>query len=122
MPAFTCNKAELSNMRLTKHEILTIVTEVYNFIKPEAVELRLFGSRVNDKAKGGDIDLLLLTKNSSLKNSLLENKLSILIAIKNTLGEQRIDLKIASLDELNKDPFLRLIYPHSVLLHPNQFL
>jgi len=104
-------------MRLTKHEVLTIITEVYNFITPEVAELRLFGSRTNDQAKGGDIDLLLLTKNEAIKNSLLENKLKILTAIKNILGEQRIDLKIASLKELHSDPFLQLIYPQSVLLH-----
>lgn len=116
MPAFTGDKTGLSHMRLTKHEVQAIITGVYKFTTPEVTELRLFGSRVNDQARGGDIDLLLITNNKSSKISLLENKLSMLTAIKNILGEQKIDLKIASLEELHSDPFLQLIYPQSVLL------
>ena len=103
-------------MRLTKSEVQAIVTEVYKFTTPEATELRLFGSRANDRAKGGDIDLLLTANNRATKNSLLKDKLNILIAIKNILGEQKIDLKIASFEELHSDPFLQLIYPQSILL------
>jgi len=39
------------------------------------------------------------------------------VAIKDVLGERRIDLKIVSKAELQTDPFLRIIYPQSVLLH-----
>lgn len=103
-------------MRLTKHEVQAVIAGVYKFTTPEVTELRLFGSRTDDSAKGGDIDLLLIANSNSTKIFLLENKLSMLIAIKNILGEQRIDLKIASLKELHSDPFLRLIYPQSILL------
>lgn len=104
-------------MRLTEHEVRAIIAGVGSFAAPDIFELRLFGSRVNDQAKGGDIDLLLITNSNATKISLLENKLSMLTAIKNILGEQKIDLKIASLEELHSDPFLQLIYPQSILLH-----
>lgn len=116
MPAFTCDKIGLNNMRLTEHEIRAIIAGVNSFAASDVFELRLFGSRANDQAKGGDIDLLLITNNNATKISLLENKLNMLTAIKNILGEQRIDLKIASFEELQSDSFLQLIYPQSVLL------
>lgn len=116
MPTLVGHKTGLSYMRLTKYEVQAIITGVYKFALPEATELRLFGSRVDDQAKGGDIDLLLIANNSTTKAFLLENKLNMLIATKNILGEQKIDLKIASLEELHNDPFLQLIYPRSILL------
>jgi len=103
-------------MRLTKHEIQAIITGISLFINQKSAELRLFGSRANDQAKGGDIDLLLIMSNETAKISLLQKKIEILVAIKNVLGERRIDLKIASKAELQSDPFLRIIYPQSILL------
>ena len=44
-------------MRLSKKEIqviLRVAKEIYG----EGVEIYLFGSRINDEKKGGDIDLL----------------------------------------------------------------
>ena len=54
---------------------------------PES-ELLLFGSRTNDAAKGGDIDLLLLTE-EKLPLSMLSR---IRRMILNEIGEQKIDI------------------------------
>lgn len=104
-------------MRLTEHEIKAIINNINIFIKEQHAKLYLFGSRVNNQAKGGDIDLLLIVNNESEKFSLLQLKPEILVAIKNAIGEQRIDLKIAGKSELQSDTFLRSIFPQAILLH-----
>ena len=45
-------------MRLTKQQTHTIIQTVSRLAGTEAV-VHLFGSRLNDQAKGGDIDLLI---------------------------------------------------------------
>lgn len=58
-------------------------------------EIYLFGSRVNDEEKGGDIDLYLVVNNSE---NLFERKIKFLSRVKRELGEQKIDIVF------NKDP------------------
>ena len=52
-------------------------------------EIYLFGSRVDDTKKGGDIDLYLVLKEHT---NLFEKKLKFLSRIKRELGEQKIDV------------------------------
>ena len=47
----------IGNMRLSKKEI-QIILRVAKEIYGEGVEVYLFGSRLNDEKKGGDITLL----------------------------------------------------------------
>jgi len=49
-------------------------------------EIYLFGSRVDDSKKGGDIDLYLVVKD---KSDLFRKKLLYLAKIKKVLGEQK---------------------------------
>ena len=58
-------------------------------------EIYLFGSRVNDDKKGGDIDLYLVIKS---QENLFERKIKFLSRVKRELGEQKIDIVF------NKDP------------------
>ena len=113
-------------MRLSEKEISNIVTALGFFItselneqtgQNEQAELRLYGSRVDDKAKGGDIDLLLIVTTQEFVAKLIYNKPEILVAIKKLLGERRIDLKIATFSAIAEDPFLKIIFPQSILLH-----
>jgi len=48
-------------MRLSKFEIETLVRAAHDYFEPDAV-VRLFGSRLDDAARGGDIDLLIETR------------------------------------------------------------
>ena len=57
--------------------------------KDPSAEIYLFGSRVDDKAKGGDIDLLVISQ----KIKLLD-KLAVLAKLHQTLGDQKIDLAV----------------------------
>lgn len=54
-----------------------------------AATVYLYGSRVDDNAKGGDIDLLVLSKKIDLMT-----KLDILAQLHRGLGERKIDLAI----------------------------
>lgn len=84
-----------------------VITHAIAIKDPNAV-VYLFGSRANDAAKGGDIDLLVL----STKISLLD-KLDILTELHGQLGEQKIDLVVYP--DLTK-PFARIAMSQGVRL------
>jgi predicted nucleotidyltransferase len=85
-------------MRLQENERQTIMKAIRS-VDADA-DVYLFGSRVNDDAKGGDIDLLVLSKTINLMA-----KLDILAQLHQQLGEQKIDLAIYP--DLSR-PFARL--------------
>jgi predicted nucleotidyltransferase len=76
-------------------------------IDPEA-NVYLFGSRANDNAKGGDIDLLVISQ----KIRLME-KLALLAKLHQKLGEQKIDLIV--FPDLSK-AFARIAQQSGILL------
>ena len=104
-------------MRLSVQEVDAIVSALKKFLDGTDAELRLYGSRVDDNAKGGDIDLLLTVPNDEIARTLRYKKVDLLAAMKKLLGERKIDLTIALNDEIATDPFLELIFPKSILLH-----
>ena len=92
-------------MRLTRVEQEVILRCIK--IHDSEADVRLFGSRVDDEKRGGDIDLLVISKKITFAN-----KIDILVAIKNEIGDQKIDLCIFKPDA--NDPFLEHILPKSV--------
>lgn len=76
-------------MRLSEHEKQVITDVVYRF-DPEA-QIWLFGSRVDDLRRGGDIDLAVLSRRIHRKESH-----AIRHEICECIGEQKIDLVVAS--------------------------
>jgi len=78
-------------MRLTMFEITAIQNNAKN-IFGGTVKVYLFGSRVDDDKKGGDIDLYLVPEN---KDDLYEKKIKFLSALDRALGVQKIDVVIA---------------------------
>lgn len=85
-------------MRLNDFELTAIRAAVKNF-DPDA-RLYLFGSRVDDSKRGGDIDLLIMSDILTL-----ESKRSIKIRLFEVLGEQKIDIVLAADDS---NPFVKL--------------
>ena len=73
-------------------------------------ECYLFGSRVNDRAKGGDIDLLLLTQ----KKLPLTVMRRIRRLILNQIGEQKLD--IVNFTRSSLHPFKAAALEHAVRL------
>jgi len=81
-------------MRLTLHEIEDIVNNAHSIFGTNT-QVTLFGSRTDDRSRGGDIDLYIQTDDH---DNLLEKKLQYLQLLEKTLGEQKIDIVF------NKDP------------------
>lgn len=102
-------------MRINNQEKQVFFDTIKKYVIPPA-ELRLFGSRVDDNAKGGDIDLLLIVKDEDTRARILFNKSEILTDIKTLIGEQKIDLIITTEQGIHDSAFLTSIYPDSKLL------
>jgi len=87
-------------MRLTDFEKNTIKKTAQDIFGPDA-RIFLFGSRVKDHEKGGDIDLYIETD----KHSCLQDKISFLSNLKFKLGDQKIDAIINSPNQHEKNIF-----------------
>ena len=74
---------------------------------PEA-RIALFGSRVNDRARGGDIDLLCFSKKIDRAS-----RRRLRVELLKALGDQKIDLLLVPDAQ---SPMVRLILPESVEL------
>lgn len=79
-------------MRLTQNEIDIIKKGFLTFFLP-IDHLWIFGSRVDDTKKGGDIDLFIETQLSDFKE-ILKKRTGFWIYLQDNLGEQRIDIII----------------------------
>ncbi len=96
-------------MRISSEEQAVIVEEVGKR-DPKATTY-LFGSRVDDSARGGDIDLLVESETISFSD-----KLSILAAIKARIGDQKIDLVISRDVRQDPDPLISLVRERAIPL------
>jgi predicted nucleotidyltransferase len=93
-------------MRIHETERHAIIQSIRS-VDPDAV-VYLFGSRADDTAKGGDIDILVLSRKINLMT-----KLAKLAQLHQQLGEQRIDLAVYP--DLSR-PFARLAAKEGTLL------
>lgn len=80
-------------MRLTPQQIDTIKAAVYAVLGAD-VRVSLFGSRLDDSRKGGDIDLYIDGSVMTLAEQ-LDAKLQLLVQLKRQLGDQKIDIVFA---------------------------
>jgi predicted nucleotidyltransferase len=85
-------------MRLST-EYVTVIRNTVRALDPDA-QIYLFGSRTDDAKRGGDIDLLVLSKKLGS-----DSELDIIRTLHDRLGEQKIDIIIAA-DK--KRPFVRV--------------
>ncbi len=76
-------------MRISSHEHNVIVQAVH--LADSQAQIYLYGSRADDQALGGDIDILLLSDKIKLMN-----KLDILVNLRRNLGDRQIDLAVFS--------------------------
>lgn len=93
-------------MRISKNEIKAIKESVNSLDK--GAEIYLFGSRKVDVAKGGDIDLLIISEKLSYDDTIKIRK-----NLYEKLEEQKIHIIIAH--DIS-DPFVKIAYREGVLL------
>lgn len=96
-------------MRLAPEEKLAILDTIHR-ADTDAL-IYLFGSRVDDNAKGGDIDLLVLSKTINLMTKLLD----MLSKLHQQIGERKIDINVYR-DTIS--PFPRMVMQACVLIVP----
>jgi predicted nucleotidyltransferase len=94
-------------MRLSEEQIMVLKTKLKTFSSD--AKIYLFGSRVDDTKKGGDIDLLILS--NKLKKKDLR---SIRVEFFKYFGEQKLDIVLDN-GELS-NPFIKHIFKKAVLL------
>ena len=73
-------------MRLNPYEIDSIKRSFQTTF--QSGEIYLFGSRVDDTKKGGDIDLYIITDDKDK----VKRKINFLTNLQNLIGEQKIDV------------------------------
>jgi len=95
-------------MRLTQNEIRVIRDHV--LLEDPDAKIYLFGSRTNDQAKGGDIDLLVISDKIGFSE-----KIRIRVGIFDEIEEQKLDLIVKK--DFN-DTFIKVIEPQLLCLHP----
>jgi predicted nucleotidyltransferase len=77
-------------MRLT-HDQIQAIKQSAQEVFGSTVEVFLFGSRVDDTKKGGDIDLYIKAQNDND----FAHKIKFLVALEQKIGEQKIDVILA---------------------------
>ncbi|MFB1490689.1 MULTISPECIES: nucleotidyltransferase domain-containing protein [unclassified Thiocapsa] len=82
-------------MRLNTDQVETIREAAEAAFGPGS-RVSLFGSRVDDEKRGGDIDLLITP---ATRDDTLRRKIRFLVLLERTLGERRIDVLIAQPDD-----------------------
>lgn len=80
-------------MRLLNKEII-FIKEVFQKVFKSG-DIYLFGSRVDDKKRGGDIDLYIDLKYKLSIKDMLEKKSLFKLQLYNLIGEQKIDVLIS---------------------------
>lgn len=109
-------------MRLSNQRVRGILLACAETIGPDIWQtgkaaLYLFGSRTDDTQRGGDIDLVLLCDSKCLAH-VLGMKRRILGAIGKKIGDCRVDLIVAPINEAQQSEFVRSILPNAMKLFP----
>lgn len=101
-------------MRLTDAEISEIKTVFLKWRVSPQCRLFLFGSRLDPLKNGGDIDLLVEVPTPAIKTRF--KRLDFLVDLKKAIGERKIDITVASSDEMCTDDFLSSVMAQAALL------
>ncbi len=100
-------------MRLTSNEIATINKLVRKHFGTDA-QVFLFGSRTDDRKKGGDIDLLIKNKDENLLT--LAAKIHFLAELKRIIGDQKVDVVFDNQQTRLKNRFYQSISQQQIEL------
>lgn len=101
-------------MRLTEQQrriIRSTVAETFGVVRG----VWLFGSRVDDSKRGGDIDLLIETNQMDVE-SIMRAEISFASKLQTKLGEQKIDILVDYPSRKNRLPIFSIARQTGVLL------
>lgn len=93
-------------MRLTDKERTIICDTFLEYFSSED-HLWLFGSRADDTKRGGDIDFYIETTLKSTKDA-FSKKIDFIIALRQLLGDQKIDVVLNQLSLNDKLPIYNI--------------
>jgi predicted nucleotidyltransferase len=101
-------------MRLTAQQQATVRATVAETFGSDA-QVRLFGSRVDDTKRGGDIDLLISTTQSDVA-TLMRAEIALLTKLQMKLGEQKIDVLLDYPSRKVRPPIFNIALQTGILL------
>ncbi len=101
-------------MRLTAQQQATVRATVAETFGSDA-QVRLFGSRVDDSRRGGDIDLLVTTTQSDVA-TLMSAEIALLTKLQMKLGEQKIDVLLDYPSRKVRPPIFAIALETGILL------
>ncbi len=99
-------------MRLSEYQKNAIIENV-KLIFGESSKVYLFGSRVDDNKRGGDIDLLIECERVY---DTFANVIEFLTKLQNAIGRQKIDVVIKNIDEYDQRLIVQEAFLKGVLL------
>jgi predicted nucleotidyltransferase len=99
-------------MRLTQHQV-QLIRDIADEIVGESSHVRVFGSRLDDTARGGDIDLLLELTESTDNPALIAAQFS--ARVSRAMGGQKVDVLVIA-------PNLMCLPIHDVALAQGQLI
>jgi predicted nucleotidyltransferase len=101
-------------MRLTAQQQATVRATVAETFGSEAT-VRLFGSRVDDTKRGGDIDLLISSTQSDVA-TLMRAEIALLTKLQMKLGDQKIDVLLDYPSRKVRPPIFNIALQTGILL------
>jgi len=101
-------------MRLSTDQIQAIRHATDTVFGP-GTPVWLFGSRVDDTKKGGDIDLLIQTNLVDI-NALMRAEITLLTMLQRKLGEQKIDILLDYPTRTSRPPIFSIAKQTGILL------
>lgn len=104
-------------MRISTEDITNINDALKHYLPHNDIQLYLYGSRMDDNLKGGDIDLIWIVP-EQFEKDLNINKYKVLAEIKNNIGDQHIDLAILSKTTLKNDNFYSEVFTSAIKILP----
>ena len=99
-------------MRVNTSEIKAIKTTASKWFGADCI-VRLFGSRVDDGAKGGDIDLHIATPSPELVR--VKTEIGFTLDLQDAIGEQQIDVVVQATDTTDR-PIDRIAKEKGIIL------
>jgi hypothetical protein len=100
-------------MRISEKSVTTVRNAVHS-VFPAHSKVFLFGSRVYDHKRGGDIDLLVVS--DMQRNDMEAAKIMAVAKIQLILGEQKIDMIVTNDPAQDSRPVVREAIQHGIEL------